>query len=1231
MNVTGRDSRLRISTPGTHSTIAAARLVSGQLDVVAGSVAIDSIDSMGHVNVSTGSRVEFGRKGGKIGGEGMQLASGSTIASAGDLTLESSLISNGLVELANGTLSMRGSRVKSRIRGDGAVVGEQAVLEIAGGASVSFSSSSLTSTGLVQTYDSMIFFEEGMSSVLGGRGLLADGNTSIVLADATVGVSRLVTTENTSITVGSGSVMQLAGSLDVANASAIEGGLHIDRNSSVEFLLGLTDVATVNSTGNMHLGEFAELTLTEGNLSGASTFSVAGSLVIGAETYSRRRLYDRSGPKLVRISGAGGIQAQNGKIQVDRDTVLQLVAGPGDTPSDLGDISSAGVLELKSAKATISTRFDSAGILNISNDGILYIQAASSAASSVTTADLSGGGRMQVSTGGDLRLGRTIGGTIDIDSGGSVQFGKDAADESELEAVNLINRGVTSVHRQGLTVKGGRFAGNGSLQLADARLQFMGRTPSQHTYDGTIAAGTNSSLEIQSDQALELGGRLDSLGLVNLTGGGAMLRMGAGGSLRGSGVIAEGMSTLEIAHAVQVESQMRFGRFATLNVTGPTSKIHFSRGFDSKFDGPVAVGRGATFELAGRNLSDTVIINGNLASEGLVNVSSGQLELKKPVGRHTLGGAGLTGGSTAAISIAAGDVYLHGGARLDFAGRLDVSGNGSLRVASIGNVSSVVGELRSDTSAAINLDTGSVIIERTVLQGLTNTSFGTTLTFTRSASVLGPLSAAGHLEAPAGSHLAIGSSATEIFSAKFGGTLALEAYNSDVASPSGRRRLGLVSGHLTVGDGGMQSTGHVRVPSGSSLTFAGDGVTTIAGNGIDSAGTVTVASGHVSISSGGLRSDGAVTVAGGTLVLNATETSLIAGTGLSISGQGGLTIHHGLVDFRAPLEVNTDVDAVTIGASGSISFTSDSGALCETLNNCEDGVAASPINCSGSWGDWTDCSEPCGGGTQSRHYAITMQAQDGGSDESCDEVDGHESIQPCNTQGCPVDCLGFWSDPIDECSAPCGAGFSVRTYTVTTNAENGGYCETSHGSIIEFDCDAGPCDLCEDVSCSGNGFCSEGSCICAVGFAGVDCSTDTACSTACSSHGYCDGVSGTCVCISGYTGEGCETAPVDLCVDMNCGHGFCTADGDCSCLQGYAGPSCAAIIDGDGDNEGAGSPPPASEPDGPADVIITPPTSEPDEYVNNIPERSSAVKTVAMTWFVLTVLPYLFLSDSAHL
>jgi len=55
-----------------------------------------------------------------------------------------------------------------------------------------------------------------------------------------------------------------------------------------------------------------------------------------------------------------------------------------------------------------------------------------------------------------------------------------------------------------------------------------------------------------------------------------------------------------------------------------------------------------------------------------------------------------------------------------------------------------------------------------------------------------------------------------------------------------------------------------------------------------------------------------------------------------------------------------------------------------------------PVNCVGSWGEFGACSKTCGGGTETKTYTVTTDAQYGG--DECGDANGGTESQACNNQ-----------------------------------------------------------------------------------------------------------------------------------------------------------------------------------------------------------------------------------------
>ena len=134
-------------------------------------------------------------------------------------------------------------------------------------------------------------------------------------------------------------------------------------------------------------------------------------------------------------------------------------------------------------------------------------------------------------------------------------------------------------------------------------------------------------------------------------------------------------------------------------------------------------------------------------------------------------------------------------------------------------------------------------------------------------------------------------------------------------------------------------------------------------------------------------------------------------------------------------------------------------------NNCE-GTATETQDCNthgcpvdGGWSDfgaWSECSADCEGGTQTRTRTCTNPAPANGG---ADCVGDATETQDCNTHGCPVD--GGWSDfgPWSECSADCEGGTQTRSRTCTNPAPANGGADCVGDATETQDCNLNPCPV----------------------------------------------------------------------------------------------------------------------------------------------------------------------------
>jgi hypothetical protein len=117
-----------------------------------------------------------------------------------------------------------------------------------------------------------------------------------------------------------------------------------------------------------------------------------------------------------------------------------------------------------------------------------------------------------------------------------------------------------------------------------------------------------------------------------------------------------------------------------------------------------------------------------------------------------------------------------------------------------------------------------------------------------------------------------------------------------------------------------------------------------------------------------------------------------------------------------------------------------------------------------TWGTWTPCSRPCGGGTQNRMRHVETPERNGGAD--CPEL---TESRPClqsfhgDLDSCPTDCVVSewvgWSD----CTAVCAGGSSQRHRNITSYPSSRGVaCPALHESM-QCNTDLCGAELCTTV------------------------------------------------------------------------------------------------------------------------------------------------------------------------
>jgi alpha-tubulin suppressor-like RCC1 family protein len=212
--------------------------------------------------------------------------------------------------------------------------------------------------------------------------------------------------------------------------------------------------------------------------------------------------------------------------------------------------------------------------------------------------------------------------------------------------------------------------------------------------------------------------------------------------------------------------------------------------------------------------------------------------------------------------------------------------------------------------------------------------------------------------------------------------------------------------------------------------------------------------------------------------------------GWNESGQLGLGYDSLYNYIKSPVYVSrlSNVTGIAAGEYHSLALTNDGkvyawGAnrygqlgLGNTSGENTPALITNPINCVGDFVNDVDseCSAPCGDGTQKQIYKIITPAQFGG--ETCPNQAGEEKEIDCNTQSCPpvnyvgetyppINCIGSFVNkslclPSNDLNLMCGPGTQTQKYVISQEAANGGIqCTYTQDQEQIVPCNLRPCPI----------------------------------------------------------------------------------------------------------------------------------------------------------------------------
>jgi hypothetical protein len=958
-----------------------------ELAVRKGRVAITGrIESNGTLAVGGGAKLTVSTPGAKnfVRGAGLTVSAGSKVhVESGEVEFEAPLLSDGLVNISAGS-KVRFEKLAAgahRVRGEGLRLEKGGSVALEKGEELEVAGD-LISDGALELSGTMRLTKAGGCSQIGGLGAVLQADAEIAVEGGTLEVKAPLVSAGR-LRAGAGAELRF----DRPNGTVVLGGrgLRVEAGGRVDLTDAVVGASHVESDGDLALHGKSTLQFV-GSFDRGNASSIRGGVEIGNESKAEFAL------GITRLRK----MKCHGSVVIGALGQLDVEAGSSEDPEELEFGGDGVILE---------------GSLFIGDD------AEEASGSGRRLQGSPGGPRVKVTVTGKKGLKAKSSGALRIRGGSTLELASGVEAENELGGLGLQVDATSE-----LRVK------------PAARVKFT----SDAEVEGKLRAEPGSHVTIEGTREkptrvadLELEGRLEvKTGALKLkkvecpAGAELVVGVDAEATFEADDVAGAGRRLQSAAERVL------HGRVETKGQMNVDARVRIkdAEGLTSRDCGRVHVRTGGelSFEQAAGEVSE---LAGNTTADGPVRLKgAGTLRLSKSAkgGRHEFTGAeGIVGDSVDAIlEVDGGDVIVTG--KLDQKGPLKLKGGGKMKLEAAPGVAHEVGDLDVEEGSEIELAGGDATLTgRLESRGKVDISKGTVrvqecaphcprvfrgegLTVSDGAklelldgatAVTGRLAAAGEVELAAGAALQVGTADATLQRLTSAGNIVLEA-DGEAAEGSGRRRLETISGSMVIGDGGLQSTGHITVPAGASLAFDGAGSSSIGGTGMASAGTIEIRKGEVSIDGGGLQSDGAVIVRGtGGLVFDSPEPSMLAGSGLTADAGAAVTIRQATVDFRAPLQGVGAATALVVEGEATITFSEGAGQACPVgLDRCQDNVAAKKVACVGQWGEWGACSIGCGGGYRTRSFEVIIQAKDGGA--ACAAVHGDTSEEQCNTVAC---------------------------------------------------------------------------------------------------------------------------------------------------------------------------------------------------------------------------------------